>query len=96
MALIISDPASAKALAWPWSVTVPEAARVLRRSPRHLEPYCLVVGAGLAVMALPYAFGSTAALVAFAVFYGLDWVATVPPTIALCRSAFVTDSCAIR
>ena len=35
-------------------VTVPEAARVLRRSPRHLEPYCLVVGAGLAVMALAW------------------------------------------
>ena len=28
-------------------VTVPEAARVLRRSPRHLEPYCLVVAAAL-------------------------------------------------
>jgi predicted MFS family arabinose efflux permease len=38
---------------------------------------------GLAVIALPYAFGSTAALVVFAVFYGLDWVATVPPTVAL-------------
>jgi predicted MFS family arabinose efflux permease len=24
----------------------------------------------------------------FIVFYGLDWVATVPPTIALCRSHF--------
>lgn len=35
-------------------VTVPEAARVLRRSPRHLEPYCLVVGVGLAVMALAW------------------------------------------
>ena len=35
-------------------VTVPEAARVLRRSPRHLEPYCLAVGAGLAVMALAW------------------------------------------
>jgi O-antigen/teichoic acid export membrane protein len=35
-------------------VTVPEASRVLRRSPRHLEPYCLVVGVGLAVMALAW------------------------------------------
>jgi O-antigen/teichoic acid export membrane protein len=35
-------------------VTVPEAARVLRRSPRHLEPYCLAVGAGLAVMAMAW------------------------------------------
>ncbi len=27
-------------------------------------------------------------IVAFVVIYGLDWVATVPPTVALCRSAF--------
>jgi MFS family permease len=27
-------------------------------------------------------------MLAFILFYGLDWVATVPPTIALCRSAF--------
>jgi MFS family permease len=43
---------------------------------------------GLAVIALPYAFGSTAALVAFAVFYGLDWIATVPPTVALTADSF--------
>jgi sugar phosphate permease len=43
---------------------------------------------GLAVIALPYAFGSTVALVAFAVFYGLDWVATVPPTVALTADTF--------
>ena len=24
----------------------------------------------------------------FVVFYGLDWVATVPPTVALCRECF--------
>jgi predicted MFS family arabinose efflux permease len=27
-------------------------------------------------------------LLAFIVFYGLDWVATVPPTVALCREVF--------
>jgi predicted MFS family arabinose efflux permease len=27
-------------------------------------------------------------MVAFIVFYGLDWVATVPPTLALCRQFF--------
>lgn len=43
---------------------------------------------GLAVIALPYAFGSTTALIAFAVFYGLDWVATVPPTVALTADNF--------
>jgi sugar phosphate permease len=43
---------------------------------------------GLAVIALPWAFGSGYALVAFAVFYGLDWVATVPPTVALTADHF--------
>jgi MFS family permease len=43
---------------------------------------------GLAVIALPFAFGSTPALVAFAVFYGLDWVATVPPTAAITADVF--------
>ena len=33
-------------------VAVPEAARVLRRSPRHLPLFCLLVGAGLALAAL--------------------------------------------
>jgi predicted MFS family arabinose efflux permease len=48
---------------------------------------------GLALLALPVAFGSEyAALVAFAVVYGLDWVATVPPTSALTTSAFPTQS----
>ena len=27
----------------------------------------------------------------FIIFYGLDWVATVPPTIALCRQHFGDD-----
>ena len=27
----------------------------------------------------------------FIVFYGLDWVATVPPTVALCRHHFGED-----
>jgi sugar phosphate permease len=43
---------------------------------------------GLAVIALPYAFGSGYALVAFAVLYGLDWVATVPPTVAITADTF--------
>ena len=33
-------------------VTVPEAARILRRSPRQLRLFCLLVGGGLAVAAL--------------------------------------------
>lgn len=43
---------------------------------------------GLAVIALPFVFGSAYALFAFALFYGLDWVATVPPTIALTAEHF--------
>ena len=44
---------------------------------------------GLSLLLLPLAFDSAyASLIAFAVVYGLDWVATVPPTIALTASAF--------
>jgi MFS family permease len=44
---------------------------------------------GLSLLALPYALGSShAALIAFAVFYGLDWIATVPPTVALAADTF--------
>lgn len=35
-------------------VTIPEAARVLRRSPRHLPLFCLLVSAGLAVAGLAW------------------------------------------
>lgn len=31
----------------------------------------------------------------FIVFYGLDWVATVPPTVALCRTHFGLDRSAV-
>jgi sugar phosphate permease len=58
-----------------------------RRDPRQLLAWYYALR-GLAVIALPFAFGSTAALVAFAVFYGLDWVATVPPTVALTADTF--------
>jgi MFS family permease len=38
---------------------------------------------GLALLALPTALGVPEVMILFAVVYGLDWVATVPPTIAL-------------
>jgi sugar phosphate permease len=39
---------------------------------------------GLSLLLLPFAFSSTyVTLLVFIVFYGLDWVATVPPTISL-------------
>jgi predicted MFS family arabinose efflux permease len=44
---------------------------------------------GLALLSLPVALGSQhAALVGFAIVYGLDWVATVPPTSALATATF--------
>ncbi len=44
---------------------------------------------GLSLLFLPYALGTQFLnLAAFAVFYGLDWVATVPPTVRLAADAF--------
>ncbi|MGY2082224.1 MFS transporter [Blastococcus sp. SYSU DS0539] len=45
---------------------------------------------GLSLFALPTLFSADlqASMIAFIVFYGLDWVATVPPTLALCREHF--------
>jgi O-antigen/teichoic acid export membrane protein len=37
-------------------VTIPEAGRVLRRSPRHLRPFCLLIGGGLAIIGLAWGF----------------------------------------
>ncbi len=45
---------------------------------------------GFSLAALPLLFGPQVQLsmLAFIIFYGLDWVATIPPTMALCRDAF--------
>jgi sugar phosphate permease len=44
---------------------------------------------GLSLLYLPYGFVSEGhGLSIFAIFYGLDWIATVPPTVALARQAF--------
>jgi MFS family permease len=45
---------------------------------------------GLSLLALPFLFGDAVrpSMVVFILFYGLDWVATVPPTVALCREYF--------
>ena len=51
---------------------------------------------GLSLLLLPYVFGSPAfALILFIVFYGLDWVATVPPTVQLARKVFGQQNFAI-
>ena len=48
---------------------------------------------GLSLLILPWLIAATAhpSMLVFIVFYGLDWVATVPPTIALCRQHFGAD-----
>jgi MFS family permease len=45
---------------------------------------------GLSLLTLPALFSQTPhpTMLIFILFYGLDWVATVPPTIALCREHF--------
>ncbi|WP_054055010.1 MFS transporter [Alloactinosynnema sp. L-07] len=48
---------------------------------------------GASLLVLPHLFAATTEppMWAFIIFYGLDWVATVPPTVALCRRAFGAD-----
>jgi sugar phosphate permease len=45
---------------------------------------------GLALVVLPSLFapGTEPSMWVFILFYGLDWIATVPPTVALCRNRF--------
>jgi MFS family permease len=44
---------------------------------------------GLSLLILPFVLGSSFfGLIIFIVFYGLDWVATVPPTVALATAVF--------
>jgi sugar phosphate permease len=59
-----------------------------------VDPRMLLAGyygfRGLSLLFVPALLGPDIqpSLVIFIVFYGLDWVATVPPTIALCRRHF--------
>jgi sugar phosphate permease len=45
---------------------------------------------GLSLFSAPFVLGPNieAPLLFFVVFYGLDWIATVPPTVQLCRNYF--------
>ncbi|MFD0023657.1 MFS transporter [Streptomyces sp. NPDC058382] len=49
---------------------------------------------GISLLFLPMLMAPTVhpPMVFFIVFYGLDWVATVPPTLALCREQYGEDS----
>ena len=50
-------------------------------------------GRGLGLLVLPFLLSATVQppIIIFVVIYGLDWVATVPPTVALCREVFGKD-----
>jgi MFS family permease len=51
---------------------------------------------GLSLLLLPFVFSSPQfGLILFIVFYGLDWVATVPPTVQLARKIFGQQNFAI-
>ena len=50
---------------------------------------------GLSLIYLPFSFVSFYGLGLFAVFYGLDWIATVPPTVRLSVSSFGKDKAGI-
>lgn len=60
----------------------------------RVDPRILLViyylGRGASLLALPALLSPTAepSTWVFIIFYGLDWVATVPPTIAICRHWF--------
>ncbi|HUR09689.1 MAG TPA: MFS transporter [Nonomuraea sp.] len=52
---------------------------------------------GLSLMVLPGLFAATTepSMLIFIVFYGLDWVATVPPTVALCRRIYGAEGAVV-
>ncbi|WP_433421677.1 MFS transporter [Microtetraspora malaysiensis] len=60
-----------------------------RMDPRLLLAVYYVLR-GLSLVILPSLFANTTqpSMLVFIIFYGLDWVATVPPTVALCRKIF--------
>jgi MFS family permease len=64
----------------------------------RVDPRLLLVvyyaGRGLSLLLLPSLLSPHAepSTWVFVIFYGLDWVATVPPTIVLCRNYFGTRS----
>jgi len=63
----------------------------------RINPRILLAGyyafRGLGLLVLPFLLSATVQppIIIFVVIYGLDWVATVPPTVALCREVFGKD-----
>ena len=46
---------------------------------------------GLSLFWLPYSTFTLYGLSVFAMFYGLDWIATIPPTVKLASQEFGTE-----
>ncbi|MEV2217064.1 MFS transporter [Streptomyces sp. NPDC050997] len=60
---------------------------------RLLAVYYALRGVSLLFLPMLLALGGIhPPMIFFIVFYGLDWVATVPPTVALCREQYGEDS----
>jgi predicted MFS family arabinose efflux permease len=53
-----------------------------------LGAYYALRGASLMVLPTLFAASAHPSMLVFILFYGLDWVATVPPTVALCRQYY--------
>jgi MFS family permease len=56
-----------------------------------LGGYYTLRGASLLILPSLFAPETQPSMWVFIVFYGLDWIATVPPTVALCRNRFGAD-----
>ncbi|MDR7279034.1 MFS transporter [Catenuloplanes atrovinosus] len=60
-----------------------------------LGAYYGLRGVSLLVLPALFAADSGPSMLVFILFYGLDWVATVPPTVALCRTYFGADGAVV-
>ncbi len=63
-----------------------------RVDPRYLLlAYYTLRGLSLLILPSLFAPGTEPSMWVFIIFYGLDWIATVPPTVVLCRELFGDD-----
>ncbi|MCG5219819.1 MFS transporter [Streptosporangium sp. KLBMP 9127] len=60
-----------------------------------LAGYYALRGASLLVLPSLFAATTEPSMLIFIIFYGLDWVATVPPTVALCRRIYGPDGAVV-
>ncbi|GIG86137.1 MFS transporter [Plantactinospora endophytica] len=60
-----------------------------------LAVYYALRGASLLVLPSLFADSLRPNMLVFVIFYGLDWIATVPPTVALCREYFGADAAVV-